>query len=61
MEFSEKYCIGFMIAYKYGDYAYLKNENNAPEEHHIQSIFKTRKYLYNIIAKVDVRTIEIFA
>ena len=40
MEFSEKYCIGFMIAYKYGDYAYLKNENNAPEEHHIHSILK---------------------
>ena len=30
-----------MPAYTYVDYVYFNNKNDAPEEHHIQSILKT--------------------
>ena len=32
--------------FTYGDYVYINNENNAPEEHHIQSILKTKSDIY---------------
>ena len=35
-----------MSYYTYGDYMYINNENNAPEEHHIQSILKTKPDIY---------------
>ena len=35
-----------MPYYTYGDYLYINNENNAPEEHHIQSILKTKSGIY---------------
>ena len=46
IEFLEKYCIGCMPAYTYGDYVYFNNKKNAPEEHHIQSILKLKQYIY---------------
>ena len=35
-----------MPAYTYGDYVYLNNENDAPKEHHIKSISKTKTNNY---------------
>ena len=46
MEFQETCCIGCMSAYTYGDFVYLNKENNATEEHHIKSIFKTKTNIY---------------
>ena len=46
MEYSRKTFIGFIPAYNYGDYVYLNNENDAPEEHHIQSILKTKTNIF---------------
>ena len=61
IEFPRKYYIGCMPYYNYGDYVYINNKNDAPEEHHIQSILKKIRYLYNIIVKVNGLIIEIFA
>ena len=43
-----------MPAYTYGDYVYINSKNDAPEEHNIQSILKTKSYIYNIVVHVDV-------
>ena len=46
MEFSESFCIGCMPDYTYGDYVYFNKKINALEEHHIQSILKTKTNIY---------------
>ena len=59
IEFSEKCCIGCMTAYTYGDYVYFNNENNAPEEHHIQSILKTKSDIYiTLLSKLMDETLK---
>ena len=35
-----------MLDYNYDDYVYFNNEKNVPEEHHIQSILKTKTDIY---------------
>ena len=35
-----------MTYYTYGDYVYINNIYDAPEEHHIHSILKTHPYIY---------------
>ena len=35
-----------MPSYTYGDYVYINNKNNAPEEHHVQSRLKKQSYIY---------------
>ena len=40
IEFSEKCFIGCMPYYTYGDYVYIINKTNAPEEHHNKSMLK---------------------
>ena len=35
-----------MPSYTYGDYVYINNKYDAPEEHHIQSILKTHPDIY---------------
>ena len=35
-----------MPYYTYGDDVYINNEKDSPEEHHIQSIFKSKLDIY---------------
>ena len=35
-----------MPYYPYGDYVYINNENDAPEEHHVQPILKIKPDIY---------------
>ena len=37
-----------MPSYTYSDYVYINNKNDAPEEHYIQSILKTKSDIYII-------------
>ena len=40
MNFSRNCCIDFMPHYTYGDYVYLKNMTDTPNEHHNHFILK---------------------
>ena len=57
--FQKENCIGCIPAYTYGDYVYFNNENDAPEEHHIQSILKTKSNIYiTLLSKLMDNTLK---
>ena len=40
------FCVGCMPSYTYGEYVYLNNGYDEPEENHFQSILKTQSDIY---------------
>ena len=62
MGFSDKYRIGCIPAYTYGDYVYFNNNKICTwGTSNSINIENKNKYLYNIIVEVDGWNIEIFA
>ena len=58
MEFSKKYCIACMAAYKSVDYLYINNMTDITKKHQIGFIYN-KTHVYNITVEACVRNILI--